>query len=161
MKQFKIILSIVILVVSLLLLINQLFAPQPIQIILETGQEVVTQNSEYFSVYQVLMLVGASFLIGSTSIYLYFKSEADEFLKSLRQKRRIENRYEMIIPLLKGDERKVFQEIMDAKGEMLQNALVRKTGMTKVRMTRALASLQCKSLIIKERRGLTNRIKLK
>jgi len=161
MKQFKVIISIVILVVSLFLIINQLFTPQPIQIILETGQEVVTQTSEYFSIFQVLVLVIASFLTGSTAIYLYFKSETDEFLKSLSQKKNIENKYEMVIPLLKGDEKKVFQEIIDAKGEMLQNALVLKTDMTKVRMTRTLASLESKNLILKERHGLTNKIKLK
>jgi uncharacterized membrane protein len=161
MKQFKIIISIVILVVSLFLLISQLFTPQPLRIILETGQEVVTQTSEYFSISQVLILVIASFLTGSTAIYLYFKSETDEFLKSFIQKKSVENKYEMVIPLLKGDEKRVFQEIMDAKGEMLQNALVLKTGMTKVKMTRALASLEGKNLIAKERHGLTNRIKLK
>lgn len=161
MKQFKVIISIVILVVSLFLVINQLFTPQPIQIILETGQEVVTQTSEYFSIFQVLILVIASFLMGSTAIYLYFKSETDEFLKSLSQKKKIENKYEMVVPLLKGDEKRIFQDIIDAKGEMLQNALVLKTGTTKVRMTRALASLENKNLILKERYGLTNKIKLK
>jgi uncharacterized membrane protein len=161
MQHFKIIISIVILVVSLFLLISQLFTPQPLQIILETGQEVVTQTSEYFSISQVLILVIASFLTGSTSIYLYFKAESDEFLKSFRQRNNIENKYQIITPLLKGDEKRVFQEIIDAKGEMLQNALVLKTCMTKVRMTRALASLQYKNLIIKERHGLTNKIKLK
>lgn len=161
MKQFKVIISIVILVVSLFLVINQLFTPQPIQIILETGQEVVTQTSEYFSIFQVLTLIVASFLIGSTAIYLYFKSDTDEFLKSLSQKKKIENKYEMVVPLLKGDEKRIFQDIIDAKGEMLQNALVLKTGTTKVRMTRALASLENKNLILKERHGLTNKIKLK
>jgi uncharacterized membrane protein len=161
MERFKVILSIVILVVSIFLLVNQLFTPQPLRIILETGQEVATQSSEYFSISQVLILVVTSFLIGSTAIYLYFKSETEEFLKSLNRKGKVENKYEMIIPLLKGDEKRVFQEIIDAKGEMLQNALVLKTCMTKVKMTRALASLQNKNLIVKERHGLTNKIKLK
>jgi uncharacterized membrane protein len=161
MGQFKVIISIVVLVVSLFLLISQLFTPQPLQIILETGQEIATQTSEYFSIYQVLVLVSASFLIGSTTIYLYFKSETEEFLKSLGSKKRVEGRYEMVIPLLRGDERRVFQEVMDVKGGMLQNALVLKTGLTKVRMTRALAGLEGKSLIVKERHGLTNRIRLK
>jgi uncharacterized membrane protein len=44
---------------------------------------------------------------------------------------------------------------------MLQNALVLKTGMTKVKMTRVLSSLERKGLVLKERHGLTNRIKLK
>ena len=50
---------------------------------------------------------------------------------------------------------------MDSKGQMLQNALVLKTSLSKVKMTRVLASLERKKLIVKERHGLTNRIKLK
>lgn len=161
MKQFKIIISIVILIVSVSVLFNQLLVSQPIQIILETGQEIVSQNSGYFSLVQVLVLITSSFLIGSTAIYLYFKSETEEFLKSLGQKRETDKKYEMVIPLLRGDERQVFQEVIDAKGEMLQNALVLKTRLTKVKMTRVLASLQSKNLIVKERHGLTNKIKLK
>ena len=161
MEQFKVIISMVILIGSILVLFNQLLVPQPIQIILETGQEVVTQTSEYFSLMQVLILITASFLIGSTAIYLYFKSETEDFLKSLNQKREVDKRYEMVMPLLRGDERMVFQEIVDAKGEMLQNALVLKTRLKKVKMTRVLASLERKNLIVKERHGLTNKIKLK
>jgi len=161
MERFKVIMSIVILIGSISVLFNQLLMPQPVQIILETGQEVVTQTSEYFSIQQVLILTLASFLIGSTAIYLYFKSETEEFLKSLSRKREVDKRYEMVIPLLGGDERKVFQEVVDAKGEMLQNALVLKTRMKKVKMTRILAGLERKNLIVKERHGLTNKIKLK
>lgn len=160
MKQFKIIISIVILIASVSVVFNQLFTPQPIQIILETGQEIVTQTTEYFSMLQVLILISASFLIGSTAIYLYFKSETEDFLKSLGEKKEVEKKYEMVIPLLRGDERRVFREIIDAKGEMLQNALVLKTSLTKVKMTRVLASLEKKKLIMKERYGLTNKIKL-
>ena len=161
MERFKVIMSMVILIGSILVLFNQLLVTQPIQIILETGQEVVTQTSEYFSLMQVLILITASFLIGSTAIYLYFKSETEEFLKSLNQKREVDKRYEMVMPLLRGEERMVFQEIVDAKGEMLQNALVLKTRLKKVKMTRVLASLERKNLIVKERHGLTNKIKLK
>ena len=161
MKQFKVIMSVVILVASVSLMFNQLLMPQPIQIILETGQEVVTQESEYFSLAQVLVLITAAFLIGSTAIYLYFRSETEELLKALGQKRKHERKYEMVIPLLRSDERMVFKEILDNKGEMLQNALVLKTRIRKVKMTRILAGLESKNLIVKERHGLTNKIKLK
>ena len=160
MGQFRIIISIVVLVASICLIIVQLFTPQPLQIILETGQEIVTQNTEYFSLSQVLMLVVASFLIGSTALYLYFKSETEEFRRLLGQKKS-EGRYEMVIPLLKGDEREVFRQMISCKEGMLQNALVRKTGMNKVRMTRALSGLERKGLVAKERRGLTNMVRLK
>jgi uncharacterized membrane protein len=161
MKQYKVIMSVAVLVASITILINQLLVPQPIQIILETGQEIVSQSSEYFSLAQVLILISASFLIGSTSIYLYYKSETDELLRVLGQKRETGRKYEMVIPLLNGDEKKVFREVLDAKGEMLQNALVLKTSLSKVKMTRVLANLERKNLIIKQRHGLTNKIMLK
>ena len=161
MKQFKIIISVVILVVSAVLLLIQLLTPQPIQIILETGQEIVTEGSEYFSLSQVLVLITAAFLIGSTAIYLYFRSETDELLKALGQKKEYDRKYEMVIPLLRGEESMVFREVLDNKGEMLQNKLVLKTRLNKVKMTRVLASLERKNLIVKERHGLTNRIRLK
>ena len=161
MKQFNVIISVAILVASVSLLFNQLFVPQPIQIILETGQEIVTQNSGYFSLSHVLIMVSASFLIGSTAIYLYFRSETDELLRVMGQKREYDRKYEMVIPLLRSEERMVFQEVLDNKGEMLQNKLVLKTRLNKVKMTRVLASLERKNLIIKERHGLTNKIKLK
>jgi uncharacterized membrane protein len=161
MARFRVVMSVVILVASVSILFNQLFAPQSIQIILETGQEIVTQEPEYFSLPQVLLLIASSFLIGSTAIYLYFRSETEELLKSLGHKREYGRKYEMVIPLLRGDERRVFQEILDSKGEMLQNALVLKTRLKKVKMTRILASLESKNLIVKERHGLTNRIRLR
>jgi uncharacterized membrane protein len=161
MAHFRIIVSIAVLIASVSILFTQLAVTQPIQIILETGQEVVTQDSSYFSLSQVLILIMSSFLIGSTAIYLYFKSETEELLKSLGQKREVNKKYEMVIPILRGDERMVFQKIIDNKGEMLQNALVLKTRLTKVKMTRVLAGLQNKNLIVKERHGLTNKIKLK
>jgi hypothetical protein len=117
MRQFRIIISIVMLVVSLFLVISQLFTPQPLQIILETGQEVVTQTSEFFSITQVMILIMASFLIGSTAVYLYLKSDTEEFLNSIVQRNRVENKYEMVIPLLKGDEKTVFQEIMEGQDD--------------------------------------------
>jgi len=161
MAHLRIIASIAVLMASLSVLFSQMAVTQPIQIILETGQEVVTQDSGYFSLSQVLVLVMSSFLIGSTAIYLYFKSETEELLKSLGKKREGSRKYEIVIPMLRGDERVVFQEIIDNRGEMLQNALVLKTRLNKVKMTRVLAGLQKKNLIVKERHGLTNKIKLR
>jgi len=161
MEQYKVIMSIALLVASAAILFNQLLASQPIQIVLETGQVVDTQSSGYFSLLQALIIASASFLIGSTSIYLYFKSETEEFLKSLGKKNDSDKRYEMVLPLLRDEERTVFRHILDNRGEMLQNALVLKTSLSKVKMTRVLSSLERKNLVVKERHGLTNRIRLK
>ncbi len=161
MKQFKIIMAIVILTASILLLFSKLFTAQPIQIILETGQEVTTQSSDYFSLADVLLLITSSFLIGLTATYLFYNSDTKDVIKSFRQQKQPEKKYEMVIPLLKGDERKVFSELLNFNGEILQNELVLKSGLSKVKVTRILSSLENKNLIIKERHGLTNKIKLK
>lgn len=161
MKQFKIIISIVILIASIFLLFDKLFTPQPIQIILETGQEVTTFGSDYFSLTDSLLLIVSSFLIGSVTIYLFYNSDTKEVIKSFRKENRMKEKYEMVIPLLSKDERSVFQELINSNGEMLQNALVLKSGLSKVKMTRILYRLEKKNLIVKERHGLTNKIKLK
>jgi uncharacterized membrane protein len=161
MNRFRIILSIVILIASILLLFSKLFSSQPITIMLETGQEVSTLASDYFSLTDVLLLVASSFLIGSVTMYLFYNSNTKEVIKSLRKENGIKEKYGRVIPLLRADERSVFQELVDAKGEMLQNALVLKTGMSKVKMTRILSGFERKGLIVKERHGLTNKIKIK
>jgi len=161
MNQFKIIIAIVILTASIFLLFSQLFRPQPIQIILETGQEVTTQSSDYFTLYDVLLLITYSFLVGLTATYLFYNSDTNEVIKSLKRNKGLEKSYEMIIPLLKGEEKKVFSEILNSNGEILQNSLVLKLRLSKVKITRILSSLENKQLIIKERHGLTNKIKLR
>ena len=161
MNRFKVILSIVILIVSVLLLFSKLFSSQPITIVLETGQEVSTLASDYFSLTDALLLIASSFLIGSVTIYLFYNSDTKEVIKSFRKESGIKERYGMVIPLLRAEEKRIFEELIKSDGEMLQNALVLKTGMTKVKMTRVLSSLERKGLVLKERHGLTNRIKLK
>ena len=61
--------------------------------------------------------------------------------------------------MLKHDERKVVLALRERSGEMLQNDLVRQLGFSKVKVTRVLSSLEQKSLVRKERHGLTNRIR--
>lgn len=161
------IISVVLLVASLVMLFDKLFAPQPIQVVLETGQEVATQAPSYYPLSEVLLLVAASFIIGATAIYLYYNS--DEITSNfIRQKEKDagtgkegQDKYKMIVPLLKKDEKAVFIALRNSNGVMLQNQLVLKTGLSKVAMTRALAKLEMKNLIVKERHGLTNKIRLK
>jgi uncharacterized membrane protein len=161
MSRFKVIMAVAVLAASMFLLVDKLFAPQPIQIILETGQEVATQGSSYFALSEVLLLIVTSFLIGTTSTYLFFNSEADRLLSVFKKPGEPENKYDLVIPLLKGDEQKVFLELRNSGGEVLQNALVLKLGFSKVKVTRILSSLEGKNLVVKERYGLTNRIRLR
>jgi hypothetical protein len=159
--RFKIIIAIVLLICSTLLTVYMLFTPQPIQIILETGQAVVTQSSSYFTISTVIILVLCSFMIGASITYLFYNSENNHVFKKTEEHQQHNINYDMIMPLLKDDEKKAVHIIREHNGEMLQNELVLKLGHSKVRTTRILSSLERKQIIQRHRHGLTNSIKLK
>lgn len=171
MNRFKLVIAMVLLVASIVLLFSYLLNPQPIQIILETGQEVTSHNPNYFTITSVIILIVCAFVIGAASIYLFYNADNyNIFTKSSGSDSSNPNNsapgqtgsdYKMILPLLKSDEKKVVHALIENKGEMLQNALVLKLGLSKVKMTRLLTALHDKQIIIKERHGLTNKIKLK
>ena len=159
MPNFKIIISIVILTASLFLLFNKLFTPQPIQITLQSGQEITTATSEYFTLAEVLLLIISAFLIGAASVFLFYNSDRPK--KTAAEYGQGSVVYDLILPLLKTDEKHVISALREAGGEMQQNKLVVHLNVSKVKATRILYRLQQKGLITKERHGLTNMVKLK
>jgi uncharacterized membrane protein len=160
MARFAMVVSIVILIAALFLLFNKLFTPQPIQITLQSGQEVTTSTSEYFGLAEVLLMVICAFLIGAASLYLFFNSDRPTILAKPRAAKP-EDLYINVLPLLKHQEKEVIIALRDAGGEMQQNTLILKLGLSKVKMTRVLHSLTTKNLIVKERHGLTNMVRLR
>ena len=161
MPKFTILISIVILIVALVLLFVKLFTPQPIQITLQSGQESTTSTSEYFSFVEVLLLIASAFLIGTTATYLFYNSDRTKTIKLPSQKPEFNaNVYEAILPLLKTGEKQVIAALRENNGEIKQNKLAAKLGVSKVKATRILYGLEQKRLITKERHGLTNNIKL-
>lgn len=160
MKKYKIIIAIVILIASLVILVDKIFTTTPIQIVLGSGQEVVTQDSSYYNLEEVILLVICAFLVGLSAIFIYYNSNGiskEHFLHLKRDK----SKEKMIANLLKDDEKKVYHEILNSNNEILQNELVRRTNLSKVKITRIVHRLKLKGLVIKERYGLTNKIKLK
>lgn len=129
MPKFTVIISIVVLIASMFLLFDKLFTPQPIQITLESGQEVTTTTPEYFSLAEVLLLIISAFLIGTAAIYLYYNSDGLIKTKSI-QKTKDSNSavYDTILPLLKPDEKNVIKALQESNGELQQNKLVLKLG---------------------------------
>ncbi len=84
MKKFVSIIAIIVLIVSLVLLFDKLFTPQPIQIVLESGQEVTTQAADYFTLTEVILLIVCSFLIGMTATFLFYNAENNEIKSEWR-----------------------------------------------------------------------------
>jgi uncharacterized membrane protein len=179
MKNFLRIFAIIILIVSIVLLFDKLFTPQPIQIVLQSGEEITTQNSNYFTLMETILLIICAFLIGTTTTYLFYNSDKNVIkLPEKSEKEVVEtiakitrnpalavadnyaDKYETILPLLKDDEKKVIVALREAGGTMLQNQLVLKMNLSKVKITRLIASLESKNLVAKERNGLTNCVRL-
>ncbi len=162
MLQFKVFLSLVILGAALFLLFDKFFTPQPIQITLQSGQEVTTSTAEYFSLSEVLLLIISAFLIGTTATYLFYNAEQARTKSSGSQtSESTKDAYTIILPLLKPDEKQAITSLLESSGEMQQNKLAAKLSVSKVKATRILYRLEEKGLITKERHGFTNMVKLK
>lgn len=161
MPRFGVFISLVVMIAALILLFDKLFTPQPIQIILQSGQEIATSTSEYFSLSEALLLIVSAFLTGAAATYLFYNSDR---AKTIRQQPRIEsnaNFYDAVIPLLKTEEKLAVRALLEHGGEMQQSKLAAKLSISKVKATRLLHALEQKRLIARERHGFTNIVRLK
>ncbi|MFQ6106213.1 MAG: helix-turn-helix transcriptional regulator [Thermoplasmata archaeon] len=66
----------------------------------------------------------------------------------------------LALRLLPGDESKMLRQIFDAGGQILQKDLVYRAGFSKVKVTRLLDKLERKGLIVRERHGSTNLVRV-
>ncbi|NLI74345.1 MAG: hypothetical protein GX369_06215 [Euryarchaeota archaeon] len=66
----------------------------------------------------------------------------------------------LILRLLSGDERTVFRSLVDASGEQLQRDIVSGTKMSDAKVSRTLDRLEEKGLVIRERRGMGNIVRI-
>jgi len=66
----------------------------------------------------------------------------------------------LAIRLLNGDERRLMRVIVEAKGNILQRDLVRITSFSDPKVSRLLDRLESRGLIVRERHGMTNRVRL-
>ena len=66
----------------------------------------------------------------------------------------------LVSRLLDGDERVLYQLIASSNGEILQKDLVAKKVFSKAKVTRLLDKLEERGLIVRERYGSTNKVKL-
>ncbi|MBW2971693.1 hypothetical protein KY359_01530 [Candidatus Woesearchaeota archaeon] len=161
MKQFKLVMAMVVLVSAIVIMLVMLFSPQPVQITLESGREITTESLEYYTLAKVLLLVTSAFLMGALSVYLFYNADLKNGFLPGSGRAQSRASYSSVINLLKGDERRAFIAILESKGGILQNQLVLRLGLSKVKVTRVLSALEKKNLIIKERHGLTNKVRLK
>jgi uncharacterized membrane protein len=100
-----------------------------------------------FTVIGVLALYGAGLIFGSKQLR---KAE-------LEKKKRIQK----TIRNLKSEEKTLYKIIAESGGLIFQSELVKRSGLSKVKVSRILDLLESKGLIEKRRRGMSNIIVLK
>lgn len=67
---------------------------------------------------------------------------------------------DLAVRLLDGDERRLMRVIVEAKGSILQRDLVRVTAFSDAKVSRLLDRLEERGLVVRERHGMTNQVRL-
>ncbi len=68
--------------------------------------------------------------------------------------------HEFVLRLLDGDERRLMRVILEARGDILQRDLVSATDFSDAKVSRLLDRLEERGLVIRERQGMTNRVRV-
>ncbi len=158
--------AIIILVVASFILTNKLLGSSPELNLVMNGSTVVIERPEKLFTYSDLLLsTFSSFLLGSTIMYLlagrwreyteYISPESKEVVENKGEK------WRMVLDALKEDEHKIYKEILDAGGEMLQKDLVTLSGFNGPKVTRILDNLEKRNFIERKSYGMTNLVRLR
>ncbi len=67
---------------------------------------------------------------------------------------------DLVLRLLDGDERRLMRVIVESRGDVLQRDLVAKTAFSDAKVSRLLDRLEERGLVVRERQGMTNRVRL-
>lgn len=163
----SILISTIILIISVLLIIDRLMATGPVQLILADGKAVPIERASFFSINEVLFFIITAWLGGMSFLYIILNSKEMPELnegKIPESKREIavipESKSTLAATLLEGDEKVLFQNIVDNDG-ILQRELVIKTGFSEPKVSRLLDKAERKGLIIRQRDGMGNRVFLR
>ena len=73
----------------------------------------------------------------------------------------VSKKMEHVLETLEGEEREVYRFVTEADGSIMQSAIVERTSLTKVKVTRILDKLEGKGLVERRRRGMGNLVVLK
>lgn len=91
--------------------------------------------------------------VGSLTYYL-ISERSEEKLKEIHRDNRI------MLSLLEPDEKKIIEAIIDNKGKSSQSDIVKKTGISRVKVSRILKKIEQKGIIKKSQNGMTNIVEL-
>ena len=161
----SILISAIILIISVLLIIDRLLATGPVQLILADGKAVPIESASFFSINEVLFFIITAWLGGMSFLYIILNSKEipelnNEEIPESKKEIASESKSTLAATLLEGDEKVLFQNILDNDG-ILQRELITKTGFSEPKVSRLLDKAERKGLIIRQRDGMGNRVFLR
>jgi uncharacterized membrane protein len=156
----KTVLIAVLFTISAFTLVGKLLMPTPIQIIIQGEEPIVVGQILSYTQVDVIIMAVSALLLGISGFYLLFSDfiETRGALPAIGKIGTLELDVKFALRLLDGDKRKVFSEIVESGGEILQSDLPARTSFSKAKITRILDSLERKGLIIRKSHGMTNKI---
>jgi len=156
----KIAIMAVVFAVSAFTLVGKFLMPTPIQIIIPDGEPIVVGQIFRYTQIDVAIISVSTVILAISSFYLLFSKsiEPQNAVTTVEKNGSSELDVKFALRLLDGDKRKVFNEIIEANGEILQSELHAQTGFSKAKITRILDYLELKGLIVRKSYGMTNKI---
>jgi len=165
----------VLFVISVFILVCEFWASSTVMIYVQGEFTTLKQVSNIYTLTDCIMIVVSSYLLGVSSFYLLFselrtpekekvervsdveKAPASNYERQIPDISR--DKIEEILGVLKGSEPKIIKTLLDF-GEMNQAELVVRTGIPRSSLSRILADLEKRGLIIRYGFGTSKMIKL-
>jgi len=156
----KTVLIAILFTVSAFTLVGKLLMPTPIQIIIPGEEPIVVGQILSYTPVDVVIMAFSALLLGISGFYLLFSDliETRGALPTVEKMGSSELDVRFALRLLDGDKRRVFSEIVESGGEIMQSKLPARTGFSKAKITRILDYLEIKGLIIRRSCGMTNEV---
>lgn len=139
--------AIIVLVIASFVLTNKLLGSSPeLNLVMNGSTVVIERPAKLFTYSDLLLSTFSSFVLGTTIMYLLagrWRGYPEQLSFESKPVEEDKNeKWRMVLDALKEDEHKIYREILDAGGEMLQKDLVALSGFNGPKVTRTLDSLE-------------------
>jgi uncharacterized membrane protein len=136
--------------------------PTTTRIVIPGEDPIIVGEIFRYTHFDVAIISVSTIILALSSFYLLFvNSIGSKNASSTTENANSSETYvAFALRLLDGDKRKIFKEIVEAKGEILQSDLHAATGFSRAKITRILDYLEVKGLVSRKSHGMTNKIVL-
>jgi uncharacterized membrane protein len=157
----KTVIMAVLFAVSTFMFAGKLLMPTPIQIVIPGEEPIIVGQIFKYTQFDVAIISISAIILAGSSFYLLFANSGNfqNVIPIVVEKQGAPKLdVTFALRLLDGDKRQIFNEILEANGEILQSDLHTQTGFSKAKITRILDYLELKELVVRKSYGMTNKI---